>query len=231
MTTFEFDVILPQNCQLQKKLEKYHYVFSCVPHNVPSDTKLILLTLHVLNIWLVPRKCAKIDFPSQTQKLCSSNKNRFDKNVYNENVEFSWISRLIAKTRDTVKSVHFLWWYPHEAIKALYYVSEFKCLKDIRHQKPVLGPCLSYKILRISLLNWLMVLPCARISMIDLSAWVMQFLKGNPCDSPKNWTLWSFLSLFLGKYSVLNLFLVFAHMQFPILDYYIHTSRHRKRSI
>ena len=32
--------------------------------------------------------------------------------------------------RDYNKS---LWSYLHEAIKALYYVSEFKCSKDIRH--------------------------------------------------------------------------------------------------
>ena len=38
-------------------------------------------------------------------------------------------------------------------------------------------------------------------------------------------------SLFLVKYSVLNLFLVLAHMQFPILDHYIHMSKHRKWSI
>ena len=39
------------------------------------------------------------------------------------------------------------------------------------------------------------------------------------------------LSLSLVKYSVLNLFLVLAHMQFPILDHYMHTSRHRKATI
>ena len=39
------------------------------------------------------------------------------------------------------------------------------------------------------------------------------------------------LSLSLVKYSVLNLFLVLAHMKFPILDHYIHMNGHRKRSI
>ena len=43
--------------------------------------------------------------------------------------------------------------YFHETIKALNYVFEFKCSKVIKNQKPGLGPCLSYKILRILLLK------------------------------------------------------------------------------
>ena len=39
------------------------------------------------------------------------------------------------------------------------------------------------------------------------------------------------LFLFLVKYSVGNKFLELAHMQFPIQDHYIHTSRHRKDTI
>ena len=37
--------------------------------------------------------------------------------------------------------------------KLLYYVFEFKCSKVLRIKKPALGPCLSYKILRISMLR------------------------------------------------------------------------------
>ena len=49
-------------------------------------------------------------------------------------------------------------------------------------------------------------------------------------DSLKT-TLWSSFSLFPVKYSVRKLFLVLAHMQFPILDHYIHMSRHWKATI
>ena len=41
----------------------------------------------------------------------------------------------------------------------------------------------------------------------------------------------TFLSLFPVKYSVINLFLLLAHMQFPTIDHYIHMSRHRKATI
>ena len=39
------------------------------------------------------------------------------------------------------------------------------------------------------------------------------------------------LSLFLAKYSVLNLFLLLVRVQFPIQEHYIHMSRHRKATI
>ena len=39
------------------------------------------------------------------------------------------------------------------------------------------------------------------------------------------------LFLFLVKYSVWNLLVELAHMQFPMQDHYIHTSRHRKATI
>ena len=52
-------------------------------------------------------------------------------------------------------------------------------------------------------------------------------LEGNTSYSPKNWTLWSSLSLFLVKYSVFLL----VCLQFPIQDHYIHTSRHWKATI
>ena len=66
------------------------------------------------------------------------------------------------------------------------------------------------------MLNWLMVLPCAIICMIDLCAGIMQFLKGDQCDSPKKMNIMQLsLSLFLVKYSVLNLFLVLLICSFP----------------
>ena len=46
----------------------------------------------------------------------------------------------------------------------------------------------------------------------------------------KNWTLSSSLSLFLVKYSFLNLFLVLVCMQFLFKCHYIHMSRQRKAS-
>ena len=49
---------------------------------------------------------------------------------------------------NTLKSVYLLWSQPNDRIKSWSYVLEFKCSKDISHQKPGLGPCLSYKILR-----------------------------------------------------------------------------------
>ena len=106
----------------------------------------------------------------------------------------------------------------------LCYVSEFKCSKDIRNQKPGLGPCLSYKIFRISLLRqqWFAMEPPKR--------GFMEFFYRRDGLLLKNWTLSSSLSLFLVKYSFLNLFLVLVHMQFPIKCHYIHTSRQRKAS-
>ena len=50
-------------------------------------------------------------------------------------------------------------------------------------------------------------------------------------DSPKNWTLWSSFSLFPVKYSVWNLFLELVHMQFQMLDHYIHMRRQWKVTI
>ena len=157
--------------------------------------KVTILT-YTKNIWPLPCKCVKINFPSQTQKLHCSNKNCFDDNDCNETSVFSWTYRDPARTNDTLESVHFLWWYSNETIKTLYYVSEFKSSKDIRHQKPVLGLCLLYQILAISMLRyWLMVLPCARILCMITRVQGHNFWRENPCDSPKNWTLWSFLSL------------------------------------
>ena len=80
------------------------------------------------------------------------------------------------------------------------------------------------------MLNWLKVLPLCK-NMYD-RPWTgvhAIFLEVKQFTSKTEH--YEALSLFLVKYSVLNLFLVLAHMQFPILDHYIHMSRHRKGSI
>ena len=51
------------------------------------------------------------------------------------------------------------------------------------------------------------------------------FLEGNWIASFKNWTLWTFHTLFPVKCSVLNWCLLLVWMQFPIKNQYIHTSR------
>ena len=73
------------------------------------------------------------------------------------------------------------------------------------------------------------VLPCARIWMI-LSAGATIFEGRINVFSIKLNIIKLSLSLFLAKYSVGNLFLVLADMQFPIQDHYIHMSRYRKGS-
>ena len=90
--------------------------------------------------------------------------------------------------------IHLIWWYIHETSKALYYVFEFKCSKVLRSKKPGLGPCLSYKILRISMLrSWLW--SALHKDMYDSLAGATIFTGGIHWILPKNWTLWSFLSL------------------------------------
>ena len=129
------------------------------------------------NIWLLPHKCAKINFLSQTRKLCSY-KICFDKNDCNENLVFSWTYWDLARTNETSQSLHFICRYIHEASKALYYVFEFKCSKVIRIKKLVLGPCLSYKILRIAMLrSWQWFSPVQGLCMIT-GVLGPQFLKG-----------------------------------------------------
>ena len=121
----------------------------------------IIVQYYFCDIWPLPRKYAKINFPSQTQKLRWSNENLFDENDCNEN-------SVLARTIDTLESVHFLWWYPHETIKALYYISEFKCSKTLDTRNQDLDHVYHTKYLRISVIRyWLLVLPCARITMYD----------------------------------------------------------------
>ena len=73
--------------------------------------------------------------------------------------------------------------------------------KTIDICKLVLGTYLSNKLYRFSKLrHWHWYCHCARINQATVQS--SQFLKGNPCDSPKNWTLWSSFSLFLVKYLV-----------------------------
>ena len=92
-------------------------------------------------------------FPITKQKLRSNNKICFDENDCNENLVFLWTYWDMARTNKTSESAHFIWRYIHETSKALYYVFEFKCSEVLRIKKPEIGPCLSYKILRIFLLK------------------------------------------------------------------------------
>ena len=95
------------------------------------------------------RKMCKNQFPITKWNLRWSNEICFYENDCNENSVFLWTYCDLDRTNETAESVHFIWWYFHKTIKALYYVFEFKCSKVIRIKKPGLGPCLSYKILRI----------------------------------------------------------------------------------
>ena len=81
----------------------------------------------------------------------------------------------------------------------MYYVFEFKCSKVLRIKKSGLGPCLSYKILRIFLLK-------QQYHALDPWAQNTNFYRVNPLDSPKKLNIikLSSLSLFLVKYSVLS---------------------------
>ena len=67
--------------------------------------------------------------------------------------------------------------YIHETSKAFYYVFEYKYSRVIRIKKLVLGPCLSYKILRIFLLK-------QQYRVLDPRTQNTNFYRGNPLDSP-----------------------------------------------
>ena len=184
-------------------------------------------------IWLLPRKCTKIGFLSQPRKLCSKNKICFDENDCNENLVFSWTYWDLDRTNETSESVHFIWWYIHKTSKVLYYVFEFKCFKVLRIKKPGLGPCLSYKTLRISMLrSWQQ--SALHKDMYDFLTGASIFTGGIHWTLPKKLNIMK-LSLSLSVpweiFCWKSFFLVLAHMQFPIQDHYIHTSRHRKGSI
>ena len=61
----------------------------------------MLLELLINNICTVLGKCAKIDFPSQSECNVGATKTVL--------TVFSWKYRDLARTNDTLESVHFLW--------------------------------------------------------------------------------------------------------------------------
>ena len=132
-----------------------------------------------------PDNCAKISFLSQTQKLRSNNKICFDENDCSETLVFSWTYWDLVRTNKTPEFVHFIWRYIHETSKALYYVFEFKCSKVLRIMKSGLGPCLSYKILKIFLLK-------QQYHALDPQAQNINFYRGNPLDSSKKLNIINF---------------------------------------
>ena len=145
-------------------------------------------------------------FPITNWMQCWSNKNYFDENDCNKNLLFSWTYLDLARTNETLESVHFIWWYFHETIKALCYVFEFKCSKVIRNQKPGLEPCLSYKILRTSLLR-------QQYHSLDLTSGPKVAIFQGRCTSPQKLNIIK-LSLSFPCEIFLSLFLELVHMQF-----------------
>ena len=157
------------------------------------------------DIWPVLRKCAKIDFPSWTRKLRWSNKNWFDENDCNENSEFSWTTVMLT---EPMRHQNLYISYGDTFMKQskLCTMYEFKCSKDIRHQKPGLGPCLSYKIMRISMLRyWLWWYPA----------------KGYLCIYVWHWSFPYEIDTWTWKWSLFGITL-----EFPIWNWHLDMSRY-----
>ena len=99
---------------------------------------------------MVLGKCAKIHFPSQSECNIGATKTVLMRMIV---IKIQYFHGHTGILTEPMRHQNLYISYFHETIKALYYVFEFKCSKVIRNQKPGLGPCLSYKILRILLLR------------------------------------------------------------------------------
>ena len=128
-----------------------------------------------IQIWPLPHKCAKINFPSQTWKLHWSNENWFDENDCNKNSVFSWMYMDLAmylnlnaqKTLDT----------RNQDLDHIYHTKywEFQCSDTGYWYCPAQGSLI-----------------------MDLSAGAMQFLKGESMWFSQKLNIMK-LSLFLSS--------------------------------
>ena len=146
-------------------------------------------------------KCAKIDFPSQNKCNIAATKTVLTR------MKIQYFHEHTGILTEPMRHQNLYILYGDTFIKALYHVFEYKCSKVIRNQKPGLGLCLSYKILRNLLLR-------QQYHALDLTSGPKVVIFQGRCTSPQKLNIIKFsLSLFLVKYSVSNLFLVLVHMQ------------------